>query len=232
MSDPESPDDIVTQRTVSAAEAPPLRSAAASSVFNWGAVSATPEPTAAPASQPQEEQPMATEHKNRTARTRKSRNGTPQLQVCSALLQNDLSREAIAEACSGLGSAQISSALNNAKAHGRIAWIEKDGVYRISKAGKEWVSAAGDTDQAEAKPVRRATAHKTAHRRRKPAQRSEVDTSPNEEAQDTADATFRCAVMSDGCFFVSKEGLILELTKEGHMQMLRYLERMAEPFEA
>jgi hypothetical protein len=35
--------------------------------------------------------------------------------------------------------------------------------------------------------------------------------------------------MSDGCFFISKEGVTLELDADEHKQMLHYLERMAEP---
>lgn len=222
-------DDTPVQRIVAATavDGSPLHTAAASSVFNWrgtGAAAAQePEPTSAPLPPPEEEKPMATIKKKRAAR--KSSGGSPQLQICSALLQfGTMPREALAAWGEevGLAAAQISSALNNAKSLGRL--IKGDDGYELTEDGRAWLAAAG-VEPAPEKSTRRST-RKTAHRRGR-TKREKVDTHPAEE--ETADATFRCAVMSDGCFFISKEGQILELTADEHRQMLHYLERMAEP---
>jgi hypothetical protein len=156
--------DGVVQRTVSAADAPPLQARAGSSVFNWRrhGGGAAPDTTADTQSQPEEEETMATAKKKRAPR--KNSSGSPQLQICSALLQNDLARDAIAQALPDLTTAQISSALNNAKSHGRVAWIEKDQVYRLTKTGKAWVAAATGTEEPAA-PTAGKTRRKGGHRR-------------------------------------------------------------------
>lgn len=248
MSEPGDDDLVtrpVTQRIVSAADASPLHTHAASSVFtSWmkpGTVppTATEEPherhdtppaASTPASQTtttkEQEEPMA--QRNGAARSRKSAGGSPQLQICTALLQNDLERDAIPAAVPGLSAAQISSALHTAKSHKRVK--VKDGAYTLTPAGRAWVEAAGGGEPAApAKPERAAgTKRSAAHRRHRRARRpepsaGEVDTSPTDAA-----ATFRCAVMSDGCFFITKDGTTIELEPEEHKQMLHYLERMAE----
>jgi hypothetical protein len=81
-------------------------------------------------------------------------------------------------------------------------------------------AAAGEeAGAAEEKPARRTRTH-----RPRRAEVEQVDTSP---VVDEAESIFRCAVMSDGCFFVSKEGVTIELEPDEHKQMLHYLERMA-----
>jgi DNA-binding PadR family transcriptional regulator len=221
--DEQDQDDGPVQRTVNAEDASRLHTPAASTVFNWRGAGQAPAPAPAPTAEPEqqheeEKEPVATTPKKRAKRARNSSDGSPQLLICSGLLQNDLTREQVAEAFSELSTSQISSALNNAKSHGRIAWIEKDGVYRLTKTGKEWVQAAAG-EESPPEPTRRKAAH-----RRGRAKRDEVDTSP---AVDEAESVFRCAVMSDGCFFVSKEGVTIELEPDEHKQMLHYLERMA-----
>ena len=164
---------------------------------------------------------MATRKLNGAARAKNSKRGSPQLSVCTLLLQEDLGRDALAEKLSDLTSAQISSALNNSKGQGRIAWIEKDQVYRLTTAGKEWVGGAGG----EPAPKRRKAGTKKAHTRKAKKPAVQVDTSPPEQE---SESTFRCAVMSDGSFFISRDETAIELTPQEHAHMLRYLERMAE----
>jgi hypothetical protein len=176
---------------------------------------------------------MATSSRKRPARARKSTGSSPQLQICRVLLLKNrhLSRDGIAEACGELSAAQISSALNNAKAHKRVELVEDEEagkVFRLTKAGAAWVTAAtSEQPSHEAKPQKRGAAgRKSAHRRAREPKAQEVDTRPPTEEEPT-EATFRCAVMSDGCFFISKGDVSLELTAEEHKQMLHYQERMA-----
>jgi hypothetical protein len=201
----------------------PLHSAAASSVFNWrgagNAAAAAPEPPAASQQpNPEEEETMATKF------------GGPQVAVCKLLAEGDLDRDAIAAKLPALTSAQVSSALNNSKTQGRIVWIDKDQVYRLTAAGKEWVAGMADGKTTSAKGHRRGggAARKKATKARRAKRATvakEVDTSPRDDAEE---ATFRCGVMSDGAFFLSKGEVAIELDKEEHAEMLRYLERMAE----
>jgi hypothetical protein len=228
MSGPEhDEEDGVLQRTVSAADASPLRTPAGSSVFNWRgagtAADAAPDTTAQTQSQPEEEETMATGKKKRAPR--KTSSGSPQLQICSALLQK---RPGTRRHCAGAAGPDHGADLQRAEQREvarRVAWIEKDQVYRLTKTGKDWVAAATGTEEPAA-PTASKPKRKGGHRRGRTAKRKEVDTSP---ATDEADTTFRCAVMSDGCFFISKEGVTLELDADEHKQMLHYLERMAEP---
>jgi hypothetical protein len=46
-----------------------------------------------------------------------------------------------------------------------------------------------------------------------------------------APLSFRCAVYSDGAFFIAKGDQSIELDAKEHAWMLRYLERMAEQQE-
>lgn len=145
----------------------------------------------------------------------------PQLLVCRALLEEDQTRTALAAALPDLTSAQISGALNNAKAHDRIVWIESDQAFRLTKAGREWLAPT----ESAAPPERKTRAAKTrgsAHQRRARKPSKKVDTSPTDD-----EAAFRCAVISDGAFFISKDGVVIELDAGEHRQMLDYLERMA-----
>lgn len=229
-------DDSVQQRHVSAADVPPPQTRGASSVFNWrgaGTAAATasdPEPpqeTTPTTSQPEQETMATTKKRNGAARARKSTRGSPQLVICQALLEEDLSREAIAEKCSDLTASQISSALQNAKKLGRIAWIEKSQTFRLTATGKEWLAAAAGEAPPEEAPEtpKRGAGKRGAHRRPRRAKSEEVDTSPPAGG---GESTYRCAVMSDGCFFLTKDGVTIELEPDEHAGMLRYLERMAE----
>lgn len=246
MNDPDHQDDVddqddgVQQRVVSAGAAAHPPTTAASSVFNWRGAGAAPAPALdsdserSPESPPPptttEDETMVTKKKG-AARARKSKQGNPQRLVCGALLQHgELSREAIAEALTELTSAQISSALNNAKSHKRVAWAESKQTYSLTAAGKEWLGAADPAAAQEpAASKTRGGRKTTAHRRgRAAAKEANLDTSPptNEVEEEVSD--FRCAVLSDGCFFISKDGAVIELTVKEHRQMLAYQERMAE----
>lgn len=158
------------------------------------------------------------------ARTYKE-GASPQQTLCALLRDHgDMTREAIGVALTTLTSAQVSSALNNSKSKGRIVFIEKAQAWRLTKEGKDWVGdvAAPAGDEA---PKRKRAAKKTAHRRgtKRAAPAREVDTSPADE-----EPSFRCGVLSDGAFHISKDDTSIELDAEEHAQMLRYLERMAE----
>jgi len=162
--------------------------------------------------------------KRGAAGARRSKFGGPQGAVCTALTGGDLSREAIAQALDGLNSAQISSALNNAKSQGRVIWIEKDQVFRLTAAGREWVAAVtGGTTEETPKTTKRSAGRSKAHAR----QRAAKEQPQESEGSDTSPPAFRCGVMSDGCFFITKDGIGIELDAGEHAQMLAYLERMA-----
>jgi hypothetical protein len=243
MNGPEDEGDGVIQRRVHAADASPLRSPVASSVFNWrGAGSTTttaepdPDPEAAGAASqpPQEEEQMAT-NKKRDGRARKP-NGNPQQVVCCALrAAGHLSRAAIADACSALTATQISQALNYLKKHERVEHVE-DGeggkAFQLTEAGEAWLAAAlGEQPaQATAKPKRGAAGRSKAHARR-PVRTKDAPAEPVASKQAGApavDPSFRCAVISDGGFWITKQGVELELTVDEHRHMVRYQERMAE----
>lgn len=155
----------------------------------------------------------------------KSGNGTPQLQICSALLQKGpMNRKDLGVFGEevGLSSAQISSALNNAKSHKRVT-CDADGVYGITELGTTWLQA--ETGEREPPRTTARASRKTA--RRRAAKRKEVDTSPTEDEDDGP--TFLCSVISNGSFWLSKGDAEITLTKEEHAEMLHYLERMAAP---
>ncbi|MCC2673077.1 MAG: hypothetical protein K0R58_24 [Ramlibacter sp.] len=237
MSDPDDQEDGVQQRLVSAADSSPLHSAAASSVFNWrgagSAAAAAPTPPAAEEPQEQEETMVTT--KKRAARGAQKDALPPQVQICMALRAGgDLTRNALAEHCSDLTSAQISQALHYMAAKDRVQVVKVavDGrivkTFRLTKAGTAWLQAATDGEApVEKEPARKKSAGRGRAHARKPRKpkAEEVDTSPAEDDE----TTFRCAVLSDGAFFLTKDGTTIELDADEHAQMLHYLERMAEP---
>jgi DNA-binding PadR family transcriptional regulator len=234
---PEDDQDGVQQRTVSASDSEPVRTAAPNSVFALGgavasgdrAIEPDPPEQFVPAStsipqppQPEEEKPMP----RNARRTRRK----PIPMILQLLAGGELPKKDIGEKLE-LAASVLYKNLGKLKDDGLVALIGDN--YRITKAGRE----ALGSDATEAKPDRRrgaagrrSSAHKRMRRAAR-AQASEVDTSQN-EAKETAEATFRCAVMSDGCFFITKEGVSLELNAEEHAQMLHYLERMAEAASA
>lgn len=221
--------DGVEQRVVSATDAPPPATSAASSVFNWRgagtAAAAAPEPDPDPQSppprQPQEEETMP-RHKAARVMRRK-----PIPLILQLLAGGDLPRGDIGEQLQ-LAPSVLSRNLAKLKDDG-LAVVVGDN-FRITKAGRESLGTPED----EPAPARKARAASTgrgkkhARRGRKKVEQSaaELDTSPIASAKD--EDAFRCAVMSDGCFWITKEGTSIELAPAEHAQMLHYLERMAE----
>lgn len=220
-------DDDHVDLTTHVTTAPPTQ--VGSSVFNWSGsgtstaddaahepTTDTPEEGDAP-TRDREEKPMATRKRKTAARERASSNGSPQLALCQALLQHgDLGRDELSEQLPDITDRQFASALNNAKSKGRIVWLEKGQVFHLTKAGNEWASSAGTAGEESPAPQRKPRAKKTGttHRRRKatrtkPQAEEEVDTSPT-------DPSFRCAVMSDGAFFISKGDAVIELDADEH----------------
>jgi hypothetical protein len=226
--------DDVIQRRVAAADASPLYTPAGSSVFNWRGGTGTAAPSAnahtdtdededdtTPSQQPQEqEKPTMPTTRHRAPR---SGPGSPQVQLCTALLQNgDLTNEQLAKVLPQFNVGQIRGAINNATANERVKL--KGDAHHLTAKGKAWLQAAGIVNPAAAeKPA--SPSQKTA------AAQPPVDTTPPsvDTSQAGQEPTFRCAVMSDGAFFISKGGTHIELDAMEHAQMLHYLERMAVP---
>jgi hypothetical protein len=236
VSPPDQDDDGAQQRTGSAEAIPGFKAPGASSVFNWRAAGHAPAEgpgdaatnhTAADAAQPPEkEEAMATGKKAR--RGRKASGASPQFKICAALLAHgNLDRDELLANLDSVTRAQLASALNNAKTHNRIRF-EQD-KFHLTKEGKDWVTGGANLDnqQPPARKPRKAAGKSAAHRRsqRRAEPMQDVDTSPPPDAE----PDFRCAVMSDGAFFISKDGNVIELDADEHRRMLAYLERMAEP---
>jgi hypothetical protein len=163
------------------------------------------------------------QQRNGAARSRKTARGSPQLHICSVLLQGDLTFDAIGKASPKLQRSQIYSALNNARQHQRIT-VNSAGAFQLTNTGKEWVKAAGvdiapapQPKPAPTPPVRKPADPSTATTSRveAPAQQralapATVDTSPMPAAQ----SGVRFALDSDGRFWITKNGVVISL--EGH----------------
>lgn len=186
--------------------------------------------------------------KPRKARTTKA--ASPRFQICALLMaKGDLSREELLADVSADRTA-FNNGMFNAKAAEHIVYIEKADKYHITAAGKEWASGGANlanqkaaAKAPEAKPKRKArgkagsTDEITAHTiDSPPAERRLTTLMQNQLAAHGAAAiqvvqerSFRCAVISDGGFFLAKGDKQIDLTPTEHAEMLRYLDRMAEP---
>lgn len=238
------------QRTVAAASAPPLQLDPSKSPFtSWRRPgSAAPsggrdEETAATTNDDEEASTMGrqkpTEKKARKPRAANASN--PQFQICTVLLAGDRTREELLQDVSATRSA-FNGGLFNAKSAQRVEFIEKTAKYHLTSLGRDWVTGAaipakpkgGGKAQVSAPS---ATSQRTASKPAKPGKAAAatpaaaagavtvVDTSP----QVLTPPSFRCAVISDGGFWITKNGVEIELTLDEHRQMVRYQERMAEP---
>jgi hypothetical protein len=255
-----------TQILVSAHDASPVKTTAARSVFDMGGAGASTDDApqddeAAPPAQssspvvnafgsaprresaspanPPEEQPVVKPSK----RTRATGEASPRFKVLSTLMaRGDLDPPALIKH-TGLDSKQIGNATYQARIAGQIAWIDKDGVWRITAAGKEWASGGANLDHQQragkTSPARVKTARRQKPRRGKDLAPDEqqragvvaVDGRGRPTAPTATDAprTFRCAIFNDGSFFITKNGTEIELDAGEHKQLLHYLERLAEP---
>jgi DNA-binding HxlR family transcriptional regulator len=173
----------------------------------------------------------------------------------------NMTREKINEQLPDLTEKQLSQALHQASAWGRVRRIkDATGVraWEITSEGKQYLDAhGGDVSKAPAAATKgaatkRAAARKPAAPKRKakpPAKRAK----PGRKARQPRGATkelaavapvhaiatfepelahsFRCGIYSDGAFHLSKGEQRIELTVSESRRMLAYLERMA-PDEA
>lgn len=182
-----------------------------------------------------------TEDHQVATKTKAARGGRNIQQViCLVLIgKGPLTREQLA-AESGLEGASLSNAIFNAKATGRIAFVEKSSTFRITKEGRAWCEGKASSDDA---PPPKATKRAAKKARAPRAPKRNVETAPAMTAApaprgrfgstelSTAvvlQPSFKCAVFSDGGFFLAKGEARIELDAQEHAQMLRYLERMAE----
>lgn len=148
-----------------------------------------------------------------------TKGSSPQFQVCAALLAHGpMKKDALRSKVKINDDKSFSNACSQARIGDRI---EKgnDGTYRITAKGKEWVSGGANLmNQKRSAPAKVALAART---------RQVKESSSSEQQRPGAPKTFRCAVFSDGGFFLAKGDQRIELEPAEHMQMLDYLERMA-----
>ncbi|MFC5498160.1 hypothetical protein ACFPOE_11490 [Caenimonas terrae] len=224
------------QRTVAAASAPSVVPKNAFHLPFLRAGSAAPEVhDDSAAAQPPEENTMPKQPRaERKARPTKA--ASPRFQICALLMaKGPLTREQLLEDVSAERTAFYNAVFNAKKAE-HITFHEKDGTYRITKAGKEWTTGGGNLDnqQADAAPkdTPRAKPGRTV---RKPSAASTAQLAPAARTdlairtfEPVVERSFRCAVFSDGGFHLTKNGVSIDLTAAEHAEMLRYQERMAE----
>lgn len=179
-------------------------------------------------------------------KTKATKASSAQFQICSLLMaKGDLTRDELLADVSADRTA-FNNAIFNAKAAGRIVFLEKEGKYRITATGRAWTSGGANLDNQRAsppptKPTRRKGAAKAkapkAKRQAKtpapgtapaPAAGAAVATTGPHAFQVVQERSFRCAVISDGGFFLAKNGQQIDLTPTEHAEMLRYLDRMAD----
>lgn len=147
------------QRTVDAATAPPIAlpgavaspfhhpyvagsSAATSTTADDEDADAATSPPPPPPPAGEASMPKPTAAKARKPKATQGAN--PQFQICALLMaKGELSREELAADVS-CDSRPMQNALYNAKAAGRIVWIEKLDKYRITKEGREWASGGAN----------------------------------------------------------------------------------------
>lgn len=231
------------QRTVSAAGAPPLALNPDSNPFtSWrrpgspAPIVDTDEEPAAANDNDEESSTVAREPTQKKPRKpRAAKPTSPQFQLCALLLDGDRTREELLADVSANRNA-FNQAIFNAKASGRVEFLEKSGKYHLTKVGREWVTGGATAapaparkakPRAAAKKVRAAKPHKVAAAAPTAQAPSStgvtvLDTSP----QVLTPPSFRCAVISDGGFWLTKNGVEIELTLDEHRQMVRYQERM------
>lgn len=162
------------------------------------------------------------------------RSSGAQMRTAVALLATtdmSMTRTALGKQLADIASTALANALFHMKDKGRIT-VEKtieDGksvrAITLTPAGRDWATQAGATASAPqpAKPRSAPTVGAGA---------VDVLRSRDLQVQVVEQPSFRCAVFSDGGFMVAKNGQQVELTRQEHAQMLRYLERMAEPLAA
>lgn len=161
---------------------------------------------------------------------------SPQFQICAALLAHgDMPREKLFKKVKIDDTKSFSNAIVNARLVGRIETLEDKSLH-LTDVGKEWVSGGANLDNqrrathSPAKVVTGKRTHKAKDLPQSEQKRVGVVAVRNGKPVDAAAAptSFRCAVYSDGVFFLEKGGQRIELEADEHAWMLRYLERMAE----
>jgi hypothetical protein len=183
-----------------------------------------PQPEPGPANK---ETPMATKVRNGAARSRKTARGSPQLQICSVLLQEDMSLDELSTALPKLSRSQIYSALNNAKVHRRISGSGSS--FTLTDTGRKWVQAAiGDevpvTKAPAPNPAKKAAATPAPTPTPAPSPATElvpvapVDTSPTLPPQ----RALRFAMDSDGNFWITKNGVVITLAPDEYARLEQY----------
>jgi hypothetical protein len=240
------------QRTVSAATAPsvvPLHAVASAFAHPFPAGTGSPDEDA-------DQQPAATHHEEKImpktpvpAKPRKSRPTkgiSARFQICALLLsKGDLSTEELKADVSAEPRA-FQNAIYNAKGARHITFSASADKWHLTSEGKDWTSGGANLDNHRAAPApspTRKAATPAQAKRAKPGQRIKkaprtVKTAAAEPSFATTVATrpfepviersFRCAVFSDGGFFLAKGDQKIELTAAEHSEMLRYQERMCE----
>jgi hypothetical protein len=212
------------------------------------APSPTPAPIAPPTAPSAPPEPAIPKRTTKTTHA-----ATPLLQVCAALLAGDLTQPELAAAVT-LERAQLHQATFYAKKNGRIVWLEKTSKFHLTKEGRAWATGeASIKDQLRTSIARNEAAGKPRKVKAAPAPAP----APAEEAAihvGAADVTargietravalpaptpivpeasFRCAVFSDGGFHLAKSGQQIDLSPQECRQMLNYLERLAESASA
>jgi hypothetical protein len=262
----------VAQRVVSANASGPVATTAPNSVFALGggasndaaAIEDTPAPSPAPSpavvnafgSVPRRtptraDTPAQETRMSKTKRARATKSASVQFQILALLAaEGDLAREELKAKISG-DDKQLTQAVLQAKKCGRMVWVEKVSAFRITKAGREWVTGGANLDNQQ-RHVAKTSPAAVKSSRRSPARRGQdldaqeqqrtgvahIDRQGRPEAPSTPAGAvmvvdvatdFDCALSSSGRFSVVKNGQRTELTRDETRIAMRYLDRIAEP---
>ncbi len=217
--------DPVIQRTVPAADAPPVNTTAPNSPFNWRPAGSAAAP-APPAAEPTPERAPMASKKPKAPKARKAKptqGASPQFQICSLLAaKGSMTREALATDVT-CDERPFGNAMYNARVAGRIEHNAKTDQWQLTKAGREWLTGGANLDN-----VKAASAPPQAQRKAPASKAARASVPAGQLVEVRVASTFRCAVYSDGAFTLAKDGTQIDLTAAEHADMLRYLERMAE----
>lgn len=215
-------EDPIVQRTVPAADAPPITTTAPNSPFNWRPAGSTAAP-APPAAEPTPEKTPMASKKPKARKAKPTEGASPQFQICSLLAaKGPMTREDLATDVT-CDDRPFGNAMYNARVAGRIEHNAKTDQWQITKVGREWLTGGANLGNHKA-----ASAPPQPRQKPAPAKVARPAVPVADRMQVRVASTFRCAVYSDGAFTLAKDGTQIDLTPTEHADMLRYLERMAE----
>jgi hypothetical protein len=176
-------------------------------------------------------------HKKRRAATKAypARGAGPQFQIACVLLNADATREDLVAKLQDLDAQSLSNALWSLKTKKRAS-KDGEGTWSLTPAGRAWATGGANLDNQRASAAPPPSPAAVKRSRREPAVLAQ-DLSAGEQrrlgvvpavVEPVARPSFRCAVISDGGFFIEKNGNRIDLEPDESRAMVRYLDRMAD----